>query len=227
MSIQHRGGSALGSNIAEVGVDGLSRVVTYGPDIGSLGGRFRVFTKSGALAAIAANNGTNGLLWALRNGSATSTKLVLIERIRAVAQVSVLPSAAQEFGINIFRTTAHTVNPAAGGAAVAVTTPQTKLRVSSVVPEAAIYFANSTTQLTAGTHTLDTLAMDEETGHALVAGADIPKNRVVLDLDLRTSPLVLAVNEGLVIGNAVLEANSLAYSLAVACQWREVPSYGQ
>lgn len=227
MAVQVRGGSSLGSNINEVGVDGLVRGVNYGPDVGALGNRFRAATTSGAYAAIAAWNGTNGLLWALRNGTATATKLVLIERIKAVCLATVLPSVAQEFGISAFRTTAHTVQPAVGGAAVTLTTPQLKQRVSKVVPEAGIYFANSTTQLTVGTHTADTLPLEEATDFALAAGAAVPKNRVVLDLDMRDSPLVLAQNEGLLIVNTILQANSLATVLRVSAQWREVPDYGQ
>jgi len=199
------------------------RVVPYGPEIGT-NGRFRTVTTSGALTAIAALTSSAGHLWAFRNPE--SSKLALIERIQISFQLTVLPSAAQEVGFALHQTTAHTAQPT-GGADVSMTTPQVKLRTSHGVSTSSIHFANSTAALTAGTYTQKTLPVIRDSLWALVAGATIPIPKLTMDLDLRDNPLVLAQDEGLLLGNSILMANSVAGRLFVACQWREVSSYPQ
>lgn len=185
-------------------------------------GRYRVVTRSGALTAIAAVTTTAGHLLSLRNPATSANPIrICIERVTCKLQLTVLPSVAQEFGISVFRTTSHTVNDSAAGAAVSLTTPQGKLKSASDAATAAIYFANGTAEVTGSTLTLDTLPMADERAWALVAGATIPINAATLDLDLRENPLDLGADEGIVVGNSVLMANSLAGRLVTAIEWSE------
>lgn len=226
MSVQLRGSSDLGSNTSEIGPDDLLRVAPYGPDVGSLGNRHIHTHQTGALTAIAAVTSSAGHLWAFRNGTVESGRLCLIERVRATLTGTVGASTAQEVGICLYRTTAHTVQPT-GGTAATLTTPQTKLRVSKAVPQATIYGEDTTGALTAGTYTMDTVPLAVETEWCLAAGAAVPIPKVVLDFDVRHSPLVLAADEGMLLANQILMANSFAAKLAVTVIWREVSSYGQ
>ena len=226
MSNQQRGTSTLGSTIAEVNTDGSRRVAAYGPDIGASGGRFRSYSRTTASTAIAAIDGTNGILWACRFTTATTGKLALVERLIITATSTVGPTVAQETGVQAFRATTFTAIPTAG-TALTLTTPNAKLRSSLAVPEMLITVENTTSELTAGTHTLDTLPLGAETAWHLAAGATVQMPTVKLDLDFRDSPLVLANNEGILAGPAVTQANSLAQVHRFTLVWREVLNYPQ
>lgn len=225
MSVQIRGSSSA-ANVAAIGADGNLQAVSLGPDIGSLGGRYRHLHQTGAITAIAAVTGSAGHLWTFRNASVESGRLCLIEKISARYVITVGATVAQETGLSLWRTTAHTVDPTSGTAAT-LTTPQTKLRVSHPVPQATIYGENTTGSLTAGTYTMDTVPLACETVWQLASGATVPIPQVVMDVDFTDSPLVLAADEGLIVANHILQANSLAAKLRVMVQWREVSSYGQ
>lgn len=186
--------------------------------------RFRITTVSGALTAITAYTTSAGHLLTFRNpavAAGTKQPLVFIDRVQLQFQVTVQPSAQQDIGFSVRRTTAHTVNAAVGGGAVTTTTPQGKLDVLGGVPAATIYYANSTTVLTAGTYTPDTLPLGESHAYTLVAGAANPKEAATLDIDLRGNALILGADEGLVVANVVLMANSLAGILTTTIEWRE------
>lgn len=228
MSQQNRGrdtSSAQGP-IADVSSSGELHVVEYSPDIGSTGGRFWAQTMSGALTAIAAKTSSAGHLWSFQNATATSTKLCLIHRVKLAFFPTVAATGAQQVGFALWKTTAHTVQPTSG-AAVSAATPQLKQRTSLPAPEAAIYYANGTAALTAGTYTIDTQAVWDERDWNLASGAAVPFPVVKFELNFERRPIVRAQNEGLLITNSVLMANSLAGNLAVAVEWSEVPSYPQ
>lgn len=210
-----------------------ARVVGFQPDLGALGGgiggAYQACVTSGALTAITAYTSSAGHLAAFRN--ANTAKVCIIERILARLQLVVGPSAAQEFGLLAVRTSAHTVQPAAGGAAVAVTTPAFKKRGGTAYyppPGAALYYANSTTVLTAGTYTPDTQPLAERRAWALAAAATVQLIDVTLDLDFTgRRPLVLGPDEGFLIGNSILMANSLAARLTLQVDWAEAASFPQ
>lgn len=187
--------------------------------------RFRVTTVSGALTAVAAHTASAGHLLTFRNpavAAGTKQPIVFIDRVQLKFQVSVMPAATQQLiGMCVYRTTAHTVNAAAGGAAVTTTTPQTKLDVAGGVPTSAIYYANSTTALTAGTYTIDSLMLGGAHDFVLVAGAANVKNAVEVDVDLRGNALTLGGDEGFIVSNHVAMADSLAGYLTVTIDWRE------
>lgn len=230
MSNQVRGRDASGSAgpIADVGYGGEQSVTLMGPALGATGGRYRHVATTGATTAIAAlsNAGTNGIHWACRFAPASSTKLCLVEKIFAQYTSTVGPSTAQQTGVVLFRASAFTAIPTSGTAAT-LTTPQTKLRTSEAVPELLISAEDTTSEMTAGTHTLDTVPLAALTRWHLAAGATVQMPNVDLDLDFTASPLVLAANEGLLLGPAVTQANSLAQVCRVMIQWREVLAYGQ
>jgi len=232
MSQQIRGqdsASAQGT-IAKVGADGNQNVTLYAPDFGSGGGRNIITTVSGVLTAIAAKTSSAGHLWALQNATATSTKLTLIHRVRARFCVTVAPASShsQEIGFILSKTTAHTVQPT-GGAAVSMLSPEAKKRTSNAAPETAIYYANSTGALTAGTYTINTAPIADERAFIYEAASTptVALGECVLDRDFGNSPLVLAQNEGLLIANAVLMANSIAGRLNIMVEWSEVSAYNQ
>ncbi len=225
--VSGRDSTTAAGYIQEVGYGGEASIVPYGPSIGPSGGRFRSYSKTTASTAIAALDGTNGILWACRFAPATSTKLALIERIIVEATSTVGPSAAQETGVQVFRATGFSAIPTSG-TALTLTTPNTKMRSSLAVPEMLITVENTTSELTAGTHTLDTLPLGAKTEWHLAAAATVQMAKVVLDINFGVdSPLVLAANEGLLAGPAVTQANSLAQVHRFTMIWREVASYGQ
>lgn len=224
MSVQLRAKTAA-NGLAEIEANtGAIRHVAHGPDIGA-NGRFRAVVVSGSLVAVAAVTSSAGHLLGFRNPS--TSKLVLLEKIRLAFQTNVLPSTAQEFGFAVYKGTAFTALPT-GGATITTTTPQLKMRTSHAVPNATLHYANSTSALTAGTYTLNTQPLAEEHDFALVAGAAVAKNKTILELTFGTvTPLVLAQDEGIIVANAILMANSLAGTLVSALEWREVDAYPQ
>ncbi len=197
-----------------------------GPDIGSAGGRYRCVTYSASLAATAAFTSSAGHLWAFRNAHAS--QLSLIEKLKVSMVALVLPASThQEFGVIVHQTTAHTVQPT-GGAAVALTTPQLKMRTSQAVPTSTIYYEDSTGgALTAGTYTMKTQPLALESGWANVAGAAVPKPSVVLERNFENAPIVLAPDEGLLVSNFIALADSLSCRLIVEVEWREVAAFAQ
>lgn len=230
MSQQTRGqdsASAAGT-IMQVGSDGVSRVTGhgYGPDVGAVGNRFISYSKTTASVAIAAIDGVNGILWACRYVATAINLYALVERIIVTATPTVGPTMAQETGVQVFRATSFSAIPTSG-TALTLTTPNAKLNVGNAVPSMLITVENTTSELTAGTHTLDALPIGAETAWILAAGATVQMPTVKLDIDLRHSPLRLANNEGLLAGPAVTQANSLAQIHRFTMIWREVPSYGQ
>ncbi len=227
--IQNRGrdSSSAAGYIQNVGYGGEASITPYGPDIGSSGGRFRSFSKTGASTAIAALDGTNGILWACRFAPVVSTKLALVERVIIEATTTVGASTAQQTGVSLFRATVFSAIPTSG-TALTLTSPQAKMRVSLADPEMLISVENTTSEMTAGTHTLDTLPLAERTEWQLAAAATVQNAKIVLDVNFGVdSPLVLAANEGLLAGPAVTQANSLAQVHRFTIIWREVASYGQ
>ena len=214
------------SRKAKVGPGGALLVHRVGADVDSDGGRYIHTHQTGALTAIAAVTSSAGHLWAFRNATSDTSRLCLIERVFATLTGTVGASTAQEVGLALYRTTSHTVQPT-GGTAATLTTPQTKLRTSHAVPQATIYGEDTTGALTAGTYTMDTVPLMVSTEWCLAASAAVPIPKVRLDLDLSLSPLVLAKDEGLLLANQILMANSFAAKLAVTVIWREVPGYQQ
>lgn len=230
MSNQNRGrdsASAAGT-IQVIGADGNAAVTQYVADLGTGGGRYSLQCETGAQTAIAAlsNAGTNGISWACRFAPASSTKLALVHRIVGQLDTTVGATVAQRFGITLFRATAFTAIPTSGTAQT-TTTPQTKLRVSQPVPEMLISCEDTTSQMTAGTHTLDTQPIFSKTTFQLASGAAVPIPDLIFDIDFGASPLVLAANEGLLAGPAVTQANSLAQIFRMRMVWSEVTTYNQ
>lgn len=227
MSVQVRGYTAIDGTrlIADVDRGNALRVVRgYGPGLGATGGRYRAVTISGALTAIAAVTASAGHLLGFRNPGTNA--LALVEKIKLKWTPTVLPSTAQEVGFAVYKCTACTASPT-GGATVSNVTPQLKLRTSHSVPTCVIHYANGTAALTAGTQTLNTQPLGEVHDFHIIAGAAVVKNNVELALDFSTNPLVLALNEGFIVANAVLMANSLAGTLVCDIEWRECDTFGQ
>ncbi len=209
--------SSRGFAIASSG----SAHVTRLPPHGSLGGRYRAVTESGILTAITAVTSSAGHLLAFRNPSG-SGKLVKIERVQLEFAVTVLPSTSQECGFKVMATTAHSIQPAAGGAAVALTTPQLKKKTSYPVPTSQIYYANSTTVLTTGTYTQKTQPIGGTAKFLIIEGAAVEKPVLALDIDLREDPQELVEDEGILLVNSILMANNLAGRLTTTIDWAEV-----
>lgn len=227
MSQQIRGqdGTSAGTTM-QVSSSGAAHTMRQGPDIGSVGSRNMTTTISGALTTIAAKTASAGHLYAFRNATSTATKLIALHRLKLRFRPTVAATVAQEIGFSVWRATAYTAQ-ATGGADVTLTTPQAKLRVSLPVTEAAIHFANSTGALTAGTYTLDSLPILQQHDWNLASGAAVPFPLIDIDHDFGEQPLILAQNEGFIVANDILMANSLAGKLVVTAVWSDIPSYPQ
>ncbi len=217
VSINDPDDSGLGAQISPSGALHISRR----EPLGTLGGRYRAVTESGILTAITAVTSSAGHLLAFRNPSG-SGKIVKIERLQLEFAPTVLPSTAQECGFKFMATTAHSVQPAAGGAAVTLTTPQLKKKTSYPVPTSQIYYANSTTVLTTGTYTQKTQPLGGTAMFLIIEGAAVVKPVITLDVDLRDDPQELAEDEGILLVNSILMANNLAGRLTTTIDWAEV-----
>lgn len=226
MSQQIRGqdGTSAGTTM-QVTSSGAANVVLQGPDIGSTGSRNMTTTVSGVLTAIAAKSASAGHLYAFRNAT-SGTNRVLLHKLWVRFRPTVAATAAQEIGMSVWRATAYTAQ-ATGGADVTLTTPQALLNTSLPVTAAAIHFANSTGALTAGTYTLDSQPLADFRDWNLASGAAVPFPLIDFTLDFGNQPLVMQKNEGFIVANAVAMQNSLAGHLNIQAVWSDVPSYPQ
>ena len=73
-------------------------------------GAYRYGQQSGIIAA-----GTNGVIWAMRNGPTTNTKRVYITRIYGVVQVVTAPTAAAALSLNLVRISAANTSGGTAG----------------------------------------------------------------------------------------------------------------
>jgi hypothetical protein len=197
------------------------RVVARPTDVGALGS-YGFSTISGNIAAgLAAASPVFGFRWA------QTPQLCLIKRISASVTVLGTGFTAGLGELDLFVARTYTA-PDTAGNAVNIAAGKQKFRASfgsSLIAASQIEIAN-TGALTAGTRTLDTLALAQtlftigtQTNTVLLPLTDLLKR----DQGAADWPLVLAQNEGFVI-QATVPATGI-WQLQVAVEWLEVATF--
>lgn len=225
----------LSGTLAEVGAGAAKGLHTINKphDIGSLGA-YRVAAVTGTIAAgLGAGSATVGHMFALRNSHASN--LMVINYIRARFQTLTAFTAATvtDFGFDLFRCTANSVNYTTNKANPTPSKLRTSFGTSGV---AATDLAIATTVgMTGQTSTQDTSAIGMSIGDPNIVNAaaateyanqGLPPELLYLpNVAHGEYPLVLANNEGIVIRNRAAWAAAGTGLLVVECGWSEVTAY--
>lgn len=172
---------------------------------------YKLHVRTGEITAIAAATASAGHLIGVRNTGADEWH---ITRMRLAWLSTVDPSAAQRVGFIANKLTGYTVAHSAGTGA-SDTVPYSRAEAAAVEKYPAITAISAhvagTDAITAGTQTIGGevgLLQDM----ALIAAATVKKTRVEREWNIVDKhPLfIIGANEGLLIRNLVLMANSLA-----------------
>ena len=111
-----------------------------------------------------------------------------------------------------------------GGTALAITGSQNKHRTSLATPTSLDCRISSTAALTAGTRTLDTVALAATYGSSTAVGTSMPVTPL-LSNDAGDYPVVLAQNEGLVVTNLIAMGAAGVINLSVNIEFAEATSF--
>ncbi len=175
-----------------------------------------VGANSGALTGVAAA----GPIFTLRN---IGSNLLVVRRVTIGYVTTTAFTAAQGLAYQAFVARGFTASDS-GGTAIVITGNQNKMRTSLATPTNLDMRIASTGALTAGTRTLDTVALGIVGGGSSAVGASLsPQN--LLQHDAGDYPLVLANNEGLVIANTILMGAAGVIQLHVNVEFAEMSSY--
>ena len=217
-------GGTSGVNF-ETQAGGAGLVTARSPDFGA-NGAYRLCVETGLIIGIAAGSVSAGHLFALRYAHASKLMLVTMFRARWVTVAGF--TAAQEVGMQLFRTTAYTIAHTGG---TSITTTGEELRKRATHGNANNITANisTTAALTNGTHTLNTHPLAAGGFSELAAGAAVPKGFFEIGINLNCPsfqfPLVLSNNQGLILRNSIAMGAGGTARVAVEMEWLEVDSY--
>jgi hypothetical protein len=209
----------------QVQTGGAGLVSARSPDFGA-NGAYRLCEETGLITGIAAGTASAGHIFALRYAHATKLMLVTMFRARWVTVSGF--TAAQEVGLQLFRTTAYTVAHSGG---TSITTTGEELRKRATHGNANNITANISTTgaLTNGTHTIGTHKLAAGSFAELAAGAAVPKGFFEIGFKMGDPgweyPLVLSQNQGLILRNSILMGAGGTARVAVEMEWLEVDSY--
>lgn len=179
-------------------------------------GYYSIAGASGALTGVAAA----GPVFSFRN---TGSNLMLVRRVSVGFIVTTAFTAAQGLDYQLFRANSFTASDTGGTALF--TAGQNKHRNSFTnITSAPDVRIASTAALTAGTRTLETVAMGFAGGGATALGATMPAGDI-LEQDSGDYPLVLAQNEGLVIANGIAMGAAGVIRLRVNIEFAEASAY--
>lgn len=196
------------------------QVYTLGPQEGA----YRSCAVSGLITVVAAGTATAGHLSTLRWAPAATSNLVsaVLQRFRATWYTIAGFTAAQEVGFDLYKLTAYTAAHT-GGNAVTPTKKRAAFAAATMTGRIA-----DTGELTAGTQTIGTDPIGSSRYAELAAGAAVPKGVHRLELtteDLDRYPVVLGVNEGLLLRNSILMGAAGTARLVVEADFLELKRY--
>lgn len=209
----------------QVQTGGAGLVTAREPYIGA-NGAYRLSEETGLITTVAAGTASAGHIFALRYAHATKLMLITMFRARWVTISGF--TAAQEVGLQLFRTTAYTVAHSGG---TSITTTGEELRKRATHGNANNITANISTTgaLTNGTHTIDTHKLASGSFAELAAGAAVPKGFFEIGFAMNdpaySHPLVLSNNQGLILRNSILMQAGGTARVSVEMEWLEVDSY--
>jgi hypothetical protein len=197
------------------------RVEIVQTDYNTLGGAYRLAMCSGVMTSVAAVTSSAGHVGAFRNSSTTLG--VLVNRIRAKLWTTANPSVLQQLGLSLTMARAYTASHS-GGTAATITTNNGKKRTSHATLAGIDLRISDTTALTAGTHTLDAQPFSSQGGYIMVAATTAPGTTLECSYlpEPGMGPIVLAQDEGFIVGNLVAQANSLAFRVSLEVDFHVV-----
>lgn len=197
------------------------RVEICQTDFGGTGGAYRLAMCSGVMTSVAAVTATAGHVAAFRNSS--TTLAVLVNRVRAKLWTTANPTVLQQLGLSLTMARAYTASHT-GGTAATITTNNGKKRTSHPTLADIDLRIGDTAALTAGTHTLDAQPFATQGGYVMIAANTAAGERLECSYlpEPGMGPIVLAQDEGFIVGNLVLQANSLAFRVSLEVDFHVV-----
>lgn len=171
---------------------------------------------SGALTGVAAN----GPVFSFRNLSANP---IIVWRLAVTFGTTTAFTTAQALGYACVFARSFTASDT-GGTAIAITGSQNKHRTSLATPTSVDCRISSTAALTAGTRTLDTVALGVAYGSSTGVGTSLPLTQIISN-DAGDYPVVLAQNEGLVVTNLIAMGAAGVINLSVNIEFAEATSF--
>lgn len=185
-------------------------------------GAYSLCARTGALTAVASGTATLGHIFAFRN--LNDTPFAIISRIRVEARTIAGFTAAQEISFACFRLTGYSGNHS-GGSPISFLAPAAKRRTDDPDPIVSTARIATTGELTAGTHTLDTLPFLQDSYSELAAAATVPKGRFDMERIWlpHEKPFILSHNEGFIVRNEILLGGGGTVKVNVYVDWSEVP----
>lgn len=178
-------------------------------------GSYRFEAKTGLATGIAAATATAGHVFSARHVQAEATRAVRLRALELACVVLTAFDAAQEVGLDLFVARSYSVAHTGGGAVVPSKTNK-NYAASVFAPR-----IGSTGALTAGTQTLDTDAILEDSFWATAVGASLPWRRYDFT-GADGGGLFLFGNEGLVARNTILMGASGVVRWSIAGVYDEV-----
>lgn len=186
-------------------------------DFGSTGGAYRLAMLSTELTGVAAKTASAGHVAAFRNAS--STLEVQIDAIEVKAWMTVMPTALQEVGLQLFMFRGTTPNYT-GGAAATITTNNGKKRTSHPTLADIELRCGTTGALTVpATLTLDAQCFAAGGMYVMAANAAAHQHGG-FEVTYKPAPgvgkILLAQNEGFIVANSVALGTALKMNISVA-----------
>lgn len=178
---------------------------------------FLVSPLSGAATVLAAN----APVWSLRNIS--TTRSLLITRVQVGFATTTAFTNAQALLYQLFFARGFTASDTAG-TAVALTANQNKARTSLATLNSVNMQICTAAALTAGTRTLDAVALASAIGTVGTVGTTMPMT-TLYQHDSDDYPLFLAQDEGLVIQSAIVMGAVGVGNITVNIAFSEFVSY--
>jgi len=211
MAIQTQG---AGGTIDEVDATFKARRVSIRPE--EVIGWYAFGGSSGALTGVAAA----GPVFSIRN---TGANLLAIHRLQVGFVTTTAFTTAQGLAYQLFKATGFTVSDS--GQTALYTAGQNKHRTSFTnITSAPDIRISNTAAITAGTRTLETVALGVAGGTSSAVGTSMPPTGL-LTHDAGDYPVILAQNEGLIIANAIAMGAAGVIQLHVNIELSEATSY--
>ena len=171
---------------------------------------------SGALTLIAAA----GPVFSLRN---TGANPLMVRRVQIGFVTITAFTAAQALAYQLLKATGFTVSDSAGTALYTAGANKHRSSFTNIASAPDVRIA-AAVALTAGTRTLEAVALGIAGGSSTGVGTSMPITPL-LSHDAGDYPLILAQNEGLVIANTLLMGAAGVINLHVNIEFAEVTTY--
>jgi len=153
-----------------------------------------------------------------------ASKFCLVTRIRAKMYTLLAPTVAQQWGVDAVIGRSYTASHT-GGTAVNFSGNNVKKRTSYASSQMGDMRMITTAALGGGTVTADADPIGRASRFELAGAATVQHLPVIMDLDWRdivSHPPILVQNEGILIRNTDLTANTMTYTGVITFEWLEL-----